>query len=103
MSPRDRLPSEMAFKSDVVMAAVLYHFRIAQIVCLSITTFCVCYLVWMHRNHCHFWWCSSDQYQHTAVPIGEVMMITAVSVRLSVYPAGPQLCLPCGCSFMYTD
>jgi hypothetical protein len=71
----------MSFKKDIIAAAVLYLLRMAEAVSLSITTFCVCYLVWMHRNHyCHDSWCSPGRLQNTSVPIGEVMMIVAVRV-----------------------
>ena len=65
----------------VIIAVLLYLIRMVEIVTLSITTFCVCYLVWMHNNHyCTSYWCSGSPLNNTSVPIGEVMMIVAVSV-----------------------
>ena len=79
----------MSTKRELAVALILYLLRMVQITSLSITTFCVCYLVWMHQHHiCVYRYCGGgvrdsdgkNPQEHTSVPMGEVMMIVAVSL-----------------------
>jgi hypothetical protein len=57
----------------------IYPARLVQLGSLVITGYAVCYLVWMHYFHyCAFYGCGTRLPDSVSVPLGEVLLITAV-------------------------
>lgn len=70
---------------SVAATVAIYPTRLVQFGSLVITGYAVCYLVWMHHFHyCAFYGCGTRVPDSVSVPVGEVIMITAVRT-LRVY------------------
>jgi hypothetical protein len=67
-------------KLQVAMAIAPVFFRFSQLFSTIIAGYGVCYLIWMHDNHpCKYNGYCSPMTNSAAVPIGEVVMVVAVS------------------------
>lgn len=76
---------------SVAAKVAIYPARLVQLGSLVITGYAVCYLVWMHHFHyCAFYGCGARVPDGVSVPLGEVLLITAVRKNESVSPLQAQ-------------
>ncbi|KAH7144121.1 hypothetical protein B0J13DRAFT_675565 [Dactylonectria estremocensis] len=68
-------------KLSVIATVAMYLIRLVQLGSLVIAGYGTCYLVWEHLNHyCSWYSCGMLGADTVAVPIGEVLFITASSL-----------------------